>query len=65
MAIMRQGEPDRARAAAAEVLLARGWGHPSHALELTPKIDLSALTDEELAYLERLGERLNVATPPS
>ena len=56
--IMRDGDSDRARAAAAEALLNRGWGRPSQGIEVTQGAPLTSnpyaeLTLEDLKAVAR------------
>ncbi len=56
--IMRDGDSDRARAAAAEALLNRGWGRPSQGIEVTqaappPSNPYAELTLEDLKAVAR------------
>lgn len=54
--IMRTGKPDRARVAAAEVLLDRAWGKPTQPIGEDGKglvLRIAGLGPEDLAILER------------
>jgi hypothetical protein len=48
--IMRNGKPDRARSAAAELLLDRGWGRAPQTIDIPDEREkiLANLTDDEL-----------------
>lgn len=65
--VMEQGQSEAARVSAAQILLDRAWGKSSQTLEhhvRREQLDLSKLTDEELAVMERIYERALVEAPP-
>ena len=55
--IMRNGKPDRARSAAAELLLDRGWGRAPQTIDIPDEREkiLANLTDDEL--IERIMQK--------
>ncbi len=45
-------------------LLAYGYGPPGREVDVRYKVDLSALTDEEVKFLNDLAKRVTIATGP-
>ena len=58
----KKSAPDNAVIAAANAIINRGHGLPAQAIKHSGFVgDLSKLTDDEIAFLERIGERLAAA----